>query len=1013
MNIRGLSLKCHRTKVSELSDKMSINNSIGMALTETWLKPEILDAEIHIPGYNIFRSDRIKRIRGGAALYLKEDLNAKKFYEFSNDAVEFLVVKCQKLDTLFVVIYRPPDTLSNEWNQALTSLEEAINMAQANGKFKTLLISGDYNFRTLNWAQGSIKLDQSLNFQQEKLAIFMSNFCLFNVVTSPTRENTILDLVLTNDLSFVTKVKSEINVGFSDHNLVICELSVSLEPQSIVSERINYFTKIPSYNLRNGSEDNWKCYTSDMESVDWWSLADNLNCEQKLLLLYEKIESSVKGNFQKMETKMANQKRKIPKLMRTLYRRKSKISRNLLRTKCKDKLIKLRVNLKKIETEIKVKQENWRMSNESKAIEEIKINPGAFYRYARKKAVIKHKIGPLRAKDGLLYNNEEKMSNILADQYENICSKPTRNIESPEFLEELFCDDNSDGPKLDNIYVDRDTIRKTISKLSNNSAVGPDGIPIECLKKGGDTIIDAIEDITRTSIDEGTIPKILKLAWITPIWKGTDKELPSDYRPISLTSHVGKIVERLVRIAITNFLTANNLIEEEQHGSRSGRGTLSQLLVQQDLIIEKLSQGRNVDIVYLDFSKAFDLVDFPILLNKLKLKGIRGKLLNWILCFLKEREQRVRINDNLSSPFPLRSGVPQGSVLGPLLFLIFIEDLGDTLNKSVASILKYVDDSKLIGDLKNVEDVDLFQSELNEIYTWATRNNMVWNKLKFQLLRLGKNSNITENTSLFTPDFQDIIERKECIKDLGIMVDDQVSYSIQKQKALMKAKQKIGWILRCFKTRSVSFLRILWNSLVQPHLDYGSIIWSPVDSKGELKAFEDPLRSLTKKAEGTSQLNYWERLKIFKLYSNQRRMERYKCLYIWKSLHGFCPSLGLVWKQFDGSRNGPTLMLPKIIGTIESCKTLQKRSLRWEGVKIFNSLPNELKTWKGTPDTFKKLLDSYLTTLPDQPLTPSLSPGAETVYGIPSNSITDWARKFAGTWTLDPDLDLPSDTEMG
>ena len=209
------------------------------------------------------------------------------------------------------------------------------------------------------------------------------------------------------------------------------------------------------------------------------------------------------------------------------------------------------------------------------------------------------------------------------------------------------------------------------------------------------------------------------------------------------------------------------------------------------------------------------------------------------------------------------------------------------------------------------------------------------------------------------------------------------------ETAVAKAKNKAGWILRTFKTRSVELMRTLWNSLVQPHLDYGSVLWSPSDVKKHLKFCESPLRSFTKKAWGLSNLNYWERLARFKVNSFQRRMERYKVTYIWKSLNGLVPSLGCEWS--DGNlRNRNTLKLPKLIGKIDSMKSAQRRSLKFEGVMLFNSVPEEVRLWTGSQEVFKTMLDDYLAVIPDQPETGSLSPGGRTEDGKASNSIIDW-----------------------
>ena len=159
-------------------------------------------------------------------------------------------------------------------------------------------------------------------------------------------------------------------------------------------------------------------------------------------------------------------------------------------------------------------------------------------------------------------------------------------------------------------------------------------------------------------------------------------------------------------------------------------------------------------------------------------------------------------------------------------------------------VLKYVYDSKLICDISSTEDVFESQKSLDIVYKWALDNNMRWNENKFQVLRLGRNEVLKEDTLLFSPDYGEIIERKESVKDLGIIVDQDLSFKQQRQRALSKCWRKIGWISRNCATRSISFLKTVWTSLVQPHLDYGSIMVAPVSQKCDKFAAERPLRSL-------------------------------------------------------------------------------------------------------------------------------------------------------------------------
>ena len=267
---------------------------------------------------------------------------------------------------------------------------------------------------------------------------------------------------------------------------------------------------------------------------------------------------------------------------------------------------------------------------------------------------------------------------------------------------------------------------------------------------------------------------------------------------------------------------------------------------------------------------------------------------------------------------------------------------------------------------------------------------MCWNRDKFQLLRVGPNREIKESTYLFSLDFEDVIEEKSNIKDLGILVDSDLRYKEQMKSAVSKANKKASWILRTFSNRSVEFMRKTWKVLVQCHLDYGSVLWAPVNLKGDLKYMEGPLRAFTKKAKNLYNTDYWQRLKLFKLYSNQRRNERYKILYIWKSLQNIVPSLGLSWNMTGGPRYGPKLTVDPIYGPNERVKNLKRDSIRNFGVRLFNMLPVTLRVYKGSLQNFKAILDFYLSQCPDQPPTEELIPEARDIYGDPSNSLIDW-----------------------
>ena len=246
-------------------------------------------------------------------------------------------------------------------------------------------------------------------------------------------------------------------------------------------------------------------------------------------------------------------------------------------------------------------------------------------------------------------------------------------------------------------YVD---FSLALDKLSSTAAPGPDGIPAIMLKKGKNTICHILHEIFKTSFHQGDIPELLKKAFVIPIFKGGSKAEPASYRPVSLTSHLVKTFERVLVRALVGYLDFKNLMDKNQHGYRSGRSTLSQLLLHHNRLLEALENGENIDAIYPNFAKAFDKVDHDLLLEKLKSLGVKGRVGVWIQSFLKNRHQQVLVDGQLSSIFTLISGVPQGSVLGPVLFLIFISDISESIESDILYMLMIQKQSKISNLLR-------------------------------------------------------------------------------------------------------------------------------------------------------------------------------------------------------------------------------------------------------------------------------------------------------------------------
>ena len=452
--------------------------------------------------------------------------------------------------------------------------------------------------------------------------------------------------------------------------------------------------------------------------------------------------------------------------------------------------------------------------------------------------------------------------------------------------------------------------------------------------------------------------------------KGGNQGVPANYGPIALTSQLVKIFEKVVRNSLVRFLEENNLFNKSQHGFRIGRSCLSQLLDYHDKIISLMEKGLNVDSIYLDFSKAFDKVDHRIVLSKLAGLGVRGKLLKWIQSFLTSRTQRVIVNGVLSEPCPVVSGVPQGSVIGPLLFLILLGDIDSNIVSCFLS--SFADDTRISKGISNVMDASALQRDLEAVYQWAEDNNMSFNNLKFENLRFGSDSTMKMTTSYTSPSGS-IINTKDHVKDLGVTMSADGSFSQHIRNICQSARNMCSWILRTFFDRSQDLMLTTWKSLVLPILDYCSQLWCPMN-KGDIQMIEDVQKSFTRKINYELKgEDYWDRLNSLHLYSLERRRERYRIIYAWKILEGIVPNLSSDENQVRSVttlRYGRRCIVPPMSrATSQRVRSLREGSFSVQAANLFNVLPQSIRNMSDVAlPVFKQKLDEFLSTIPDEPL---------------------------------------------
>ncbi|EFA13460.1 LINE-1 reverse transcriptase homolog-like Protein [Tribolium castaneum] len=608
-NIASLSSKFNDLLLEVTEFRPSI-----IALTETWLNPSISDDAVHIENYSIYRDDRLSQKGGGVCFYV-DKIKISKFFKITQICISVkpynsLWLKFEGNEQTFVIacIYRPPTgaSFNNHENDKnlFNTIQSTIN------QYPNLIIMGDFNFPCIDW---SAKNTTGQTIIEKQFSELLLENNLSQIVTEPTRfrsqqRPSLPDLVILSDVNLVSSLNVSNPVGTSDHSKIEIELQIM-----IYSE--------PNVRIETTSIVDYTRIDESLLTYDWNGL-DSLNAEEQWKHFKSILQTCITTNSRLFTNRLRKDKPWINQHMLDKIKYKAKLWKKFKRQPTEDNFSAYTRFSNQLKSDLQMARCNYENS--------ILNKPKLFYSHVRKFISSRVSVPLVRNASGLLCSDHTETANTLADSFATTYNLNINN-NIPSFMP------TSTFSGLSYINFTPDLVKSQLCAIKLNTAPGPDQIPPKLLRTCAASLSGPLAKMMTKSFLQGTLPYEWLQATITPLYKSGDKLDPANYRPVSLTSTCCKIMEKVIVKELLTYIRKNNLIPEHQHGFLPGRSVVTNLLSCTNLWTKMLDTNQPVDIIYLDFSKAFDKV------AKLESYGVTGNLLDWIRAFLSNRNYCVKV----------------------------------------------------------------------------------------------------------------------------------------------------------------------------------------------------------------------------------------------------------------------------------------------------------------------------------------------------------------------------------
>ena len=777
---------------------MSYQHDI-LCLTETHLDSSIDDNLILFhTDKQIYRQDR--NLHGGGVLVaVNSEIDSRLIpLSLSIYPVEVVAVHIPKqsifiLDLVIVCVYMPPGNSS----RSVEGLNQLFEFVFSHFPLSQILVMGDFNLPDIDWESYSTKISSNNKGCHQIFLNCLAECNLRQMVNRPTHfKGNILDLVLTSDSEFIEKVEV-VEPGLSDHFLVEVELNISKTDKVASKDFYFVYEKADTMAIR-------KFLLQALEDIKD-AIKTGHNIDQLWNIFEKAVKSAVSDFVPKKTIKQRNNREPVwfNSQARKAVCKQRKLYNKFKKTHSPDLMAEYKI----------MRRENKKMFRkiEQDYYNRVLYEPlragisKPFFSFMRRTQ------GRKNSPSALLANmqSESEMVNNFNMFFQSVFT------EADEFFPEYDLPDTSTSP----IMVTCEGVEKMIVGLVKGKAPGPDGLRKEDFMVDVSTVSAMLTLVFQYSLNTGSLPSAWKLANVTPVYKKGDKTLAGNYRPVSLTSIACKMLEHIILSYINKSLN----LSSHQHGFRHGLSCTTQLVTVVHDLMDANNENQQIHAAVLDFSKAFDKVSHSLLIVKLLGAGVHHSIVYWIQNFLSNRFQKVIINGHASAPLKVHSGVPQGSVLGPTLFLIYIDKVGSVLKHS--TIRLFADDALLYSRIGNHHDCINFQSDLTALENWASESKMIFNVTKCQIVNFNftSDSGVPAEYNLYNTN----LEVVDSFKYLGVIITNTLSWDHHITSICTKALQTLGMIKRALFNAPSKVKKIAYLTLCRPVLEYACEVWDP------------------------------------------------------------------------------------------------------------------------------------------------------------------------------------------